>query len=176
MRMRGDKTSQGMAWRNVCHHESGTEESCEVYVTRAKCMSPVFNTPPCDDAGEKRSICLWHEKGSDCASGLAANANLHTRWQRHLFRVAFEVSVQSASISFPPPYYWHGVDGNDIFFALRLKISVCSECEHKLLPAPVLLAWGHRSAWWLWSLSAGSGQLWVRGNTRMQVCAQQTRE
>eukprot|EP00965_Chrysotila_dentata_P007575 246665-Pleurochrysis_carterae.AAC.1 len=27
-----------------------------------KSMSPVSNTPPCDDAGEKRSTSLWHEE------------------------------------------------------------------------------------------------------------------
>eukprot|EP00965_Chrysotila_dentata_P258269 6213167-Pleurochrysis_carterae.AAC.1 len=42
MRMRGDKTSQGIAWRIVCHHVSGAHRG-EVYVTRAKCMSLVFN-------------------------------------------------------------------------------------------------------------------------------------
>eukprot|EP00965_Chrysotila_dentata_P181786 6001098-Pleurochrysis_carterae.AAC.1 len=42
MRMRGDQASQGIAWRNVCHHVSGTEENSEVHATRVRRMSPSF--------------------------------------------------------------------------------------------------------------------------------------
>eukprot|EP00965_Chrysotila_dentata_P263422 6214827-Pleurochrysis_carterae.AAC.11 len=50
-----------------------------------KCMSPVSNSPPCNDAGKKKSICLWREERSDCA-----------------------MTVRSASRS-PPPYCRYGV-------------------------------------------------------------------
>eukprot|EP00965_Chrysotila_dentata_P179035 5912260-Pleurochrysis_carterae.AAC.1 len=64
------------------------------------CMSPVFNTPPCDDVGEKRSICLCHKDACATKSGVTVcgaykttMASLHARQQWHRFRVPFKASV-----------------------------------------------------------------------------------
>eukprot|EP00965_Chrysotila_dentata_P036106 1202161-Pleurochrysis_carterae.AAC.1 len=43
-----------------------------------KCMPPVFNTPPCDDAGERRSIRLWHEAWSDSCAQTRARQRKQT--------------------------------------------------------------------------------------------------